>query len=149
MLPTVLFLALTLLTTAILLLFLWRAGNARALTVWLLAALLPLLAALTASLWGQARAQRALQGYAPAPVVVDIITGKRRYRASLTALDAACLERNLRLEWEGRLSTPPWFIPIDRHSSVIGTLPPSDVVQALSVTGQLRCAAFVSHAKDE
>lgn len=149
MFTTVFFLALTVLTAVILVLFLWRAGAARAMTVWAISALLPLLAAMTASLAGQARADRTLQHYTPAPVVVDILTRQRRYRASLTALDAACLERNIRLDWEGRLNTPPWFIPIDKNSTVVGALPSKEVVQALSVKGQLRCPAFTSHPKKE
>lgn len=147
MLITAFFLALTLLTTLILALFLWRAGAARGITVWALSAMLPLLAALTASFAGQARAQRTLTTYVPEPVIVDITTANRKYRAALTALDAACLERNVRLDWEGRLNTPQGFIPIDKNSTVVGTLPSSEVVQALSVTGQLQCRSFSAHAR--
>lgn len=148
MLTTAFFLALTLLTTVILALFLWRAGAARPMTVWVLTALLPLLAAMTASLAGQARADRTLQTYVPALVIVDITTANRKYRAALTALDAACLERNLRLDWEGKLNTPQGFIPIERNSTVTGTLPSAATVQALSVKGQLHCPAF-SHVRHE
>lgn len=139
---TAFFLLVTLLTAGVLVFFLLRAGTARANSVWALAALLPVLAALTASFAGQARATQTLQAYAPVPTAVDIFTGQRQYRAILPANDAACLERNIRLNWEGQLNTPQGFIPINKDSRVDGALPPANVVEALSVRGQLHCAAF-------
>lgn len=147
MLFTAFFLVVTLLSTLVLLLFLVRVGAARAVNVWALAALLPVLAAMTASFGSQARANRTLQEYAPQPVSVGIVTAGRLYRAALNADEAACLERSIRLNWHGQLNTPQGFIPIDQDSVVQGALPPSAVVEALGVRGQLRCASFSSGQK--
>ncbi len=141
-LSTALFLLLTLLSAAVLVIFMLRAGAAKPMTIWALAALLPVLAAMTAANAGQARAQRTLGQYAPAPAAVVIRTGGRAFPATLEAGDAACLERDLRLRAEHNLLTPRGFIPIRQDTRVDGALPSRQVVDALSLRGELNCKNF-------
>lgn len=144
MTATALFLLLTLLAAGVLIVFMLRTGAARPMTVWALAALLPVLAAMTAANAGQAGAERTLQHYAPMPSDVVIHTGGRIYRATLDANDAACLERDLRLNAEHNLLTPQGYIPIRKDSTADGPLPSREVVEALSLRGELNCANFKS-----
>lgn len=143
------FLLLTLAVTAALLFMLLRPGAWRGVQVWALAALVPLLAALSASLNAQARAQRTLEHSALFGTQVNIITANRQYSAVLNPEEAACLERNLRLHWEGRLHTPGGFIPVNAKSQVTGRLPDPAAVDALSVQGRLKCKSFTSARKKE
>lgn len=132
----------SLVVAALLLAFLWRAGAARATTVWLLAAGLPLLAAMSAAFSGQARAERVL-AQAPAQFYgVSIRTGGQRYQVRLSLTDAACLARSLRTRAEYDLQTPSGDIPLRADTEVSGQLPAEEVVQALSIRGADNCAHF-------
>ncbi|MFC5847542.1 hypothetical protein [Deinococcus petrolearius] len=144
MLLTVLYLLVTLLTALILVIFLLRAGAARATVVWGVAALLPLLAALSAALGGQAQARRVLRSYVPQSTQVVVQTRARDYDLILTPEDAACLERTVRLNSEADLVSGGRTVPVRRGTLVTGTLPPSEVVEALTVRGQLGCHNFRS-----
>ncbi|KQR41096.1 hypothetical protein [Deinococcus sp. Leaf326] len=144
MLLTAVYLLVTLLTALILVIFLLRAGAARAMVVWGIAATLPLLAALTASLSGQARATRALQDYVPQSTQVVVQTAARDYDLVLNPEDAACLERTVRLRSEADLVSGNQTVPVRADTLVTGTLPPSAVVEALTVRGQLGCHNFHS-----
>lgn len=144
MVGTLFFLILTLFSAAILVIFLFRAGAARPMTVWALAALLPVLAAMTAAEAGQARANRALREYSPEPTTVTIRTAGQDFQVTLSPSDAACLERNLRLHAESDLNLPQSFVPIPirKDSTVDGVLPSREAVDALSLRGDLHCASF-------
>lgn len=142
MLLTALYLFLTLLTALILVIFLLRAGAARAMVVWGVAAVLPLLAALTASLGGQARAERALRAYVPQSTQVVVQTAARDYDLILSPEDAACLERTVRLRSEADLVSGDQRVPVRADTLVTGTLPPREVVEALTVRGLLGCHNF-------
>ena len=142
MIGTAFFLLLTLFSALVLVIFLLRAGAARPASVWALAALLPVLAAMTASKAGQARAERTLRDYPAAAVSVVVHTAGRDYPATLDAESAACLERLGRLHSESNLERPQGTIPIRRSTTVDGALPPSEVVEALSLRGRLDCQNF-------
>lgn len=149
MLLTAVYLLVTLLTALILVIFLLRAGAARAMVVWGIAAALPLLAALTASLGGQARAERALRDYLPQSTQVVVQTQARDYDLILNPEDAACLERTVRLRSEADFVVGDRTVPVRRGTLVTGTLPPREVVEALTVRGQLGCHHFRSVARGQ
>lgn len=124
----------------LLLAFLLRAGTARAASVWGLTALLPVLIALTAALRSQAQAEQDLKSYQPQSSVVVVRTAGVEYDVVLDAREAACLERTLRLGTQTRLQLNEGApIPVDARTEVIGPLPSSRVVEALSIRGQLQC----------
>ena len=139
-----LFVLLTLAVAALLFFLLLRPGIAPARSLWGLSALLPLLVAVSASLGAQGQAIWTLRESALFPAEVDIVTDNRKYHARLNPEEAACLERGLRLHWQGRVETPQGFIPINARSKVIGTLPETRAVNALSIQGRLRCPTFKS-----
>lgn len=151
MFATVFFLLLTLLSAAILVIFLFRAGAARPMTVWALAATLPVLAAMTAANAGQARANRVLRSYDPTPVTVAIQTEGQTFEVTLSPDDAVCLERAVRLNTDSDLMVPQSLIPIPirKGTTVTGALPSTAVVEALSLRGQLRCPDFKPPAKPQ
>ena len=134
-----LYLLLTLLLTAALLLFLCWPGAARAPVVWGLAAGLPVMAGMTAALDGQARAGRVLEAYHPAPVTVTVTNGARTQALQLSARDAACVERARRLRSEVELLTPGAPVPFLKSSVVRGALPEARFVEALTLRGELTC----------
>ena len=138
------YLVITALATLLLLAFLLRGGLARPMTVWGLAALLPLLVALSVALGSQARALQTLKTYRPQSAAVVIATGGQEYDAVLTPSQAACLERARRLRTEADLvlgeGRDP--IPLRAASQVTGELPTQAQVEALSVRGQLTCSGF-------
>ncbi|GAA5511517.1 hypothetical protein Dcar01_00228 [Deinococcus carri] len=135
-----LYLLFTLAFAAALLVLLWRPGAARALMVWGLAALLPLLAALAGALGGQARASRTLAGYVPQPVWVTFVNGPELRTLLLDARDAACVERAVRLHTRSELLTPEGDpVRLEAQTQVLGTLPPQPVVEALGLQGTLTC----------
>lgn len=134
MLPT-LYLLLALAFAGALVALLLRPGAARAGVVWGLAAGLPLLAALAGALAGQTRAARALEGYSPAPVPVALVNGVSRTTLTLAPADAACVERALRLGVRSELRTTGQPIPLTAQTRVEGTLPPSEIVEALTLRG--------------
>ncbi|ABF45880.1 hypothetical protein Dgeo_1585 [Deinococcus geothermalis DSM 11300] len=134
-----LYLLLTLLFAAVLLALLWRPGAARGLTVWGLAALLPLLAAVAGALTGQARSARVLAGYTPHPVTVTVMSGTVARTLTLDAQDAACLERAVRLHTRSELLTDQAPVPLVGDIRVLGDLPPQPVVEALGIRGTLAC----------
>lgn len=115
-----------------------RPGAARAGVVWGLAAGLPLLAALAGAFAGQTRAARTLQGYVPAPVPVVLVNGGGRTRLTLAPADAACVERALRLGVPSELRTSGPSLLLTPETRVEGTLPPREVVEALTLRG-LEC----------
>ncbi|MPY66047.1 hypothetical protein F8S09_04965 [Deinococcus sp. SDU3-2] len=134
MLPT-LYLLLALALAGALVALLLRPGSARAGVVWGLAAGLPLLAALAGAFAGQSRAVRVLEGYAPAPVPVVLVHGVRRTTLTLSAADAACVERALRLGVRSELRTTGQPIPLTGETRVEGALPPTEIVGALTLRG--------------
>lgn len=124
----------------LLLVLLLRAGTARAASVWGLAALLPVLIALTAALGSQAQAERELRGYQPQSSVAVVRTAGVEYDVVLDGREAACLERTLRLKTRTSLRLNEGApIPIDASTEVIGPLPSARVVEALGIRGQLQC----------
>ncbi|MFD2610311.1 hypothetical protein ACFSR9_12820 [Deinococcus taklimakanensis] len=133
------YLVLTLAFTAVLALLLRRPGAARPGVIWGLAAGLPVLAALTAALDGQARAARVLESYVPAPVNVTVTNGRRTQALQLDARDAACVERARRLHSEVELRTPGQPVQFLNSSVVTGALPDPRFVQALTLRGELEC----------
>ena len=134
-----LYLLFTLVFAAVLLALLWRPGAARAMTVWGLAALLPLLAAVAGALTGQARSARVLAGYTPHPVTVTVLSGTVARTLTLDAQDAACLERAVRLHTRSELLTDQAPVPLVGDTRVEGDLPPQSVVEALGIRGILAC----------
>lgn len=144
------YLALTLLAL-LLLLALLRTGAVRPMTVWLLATLLPLLAALTAALNTQAQAQRTLKTYQPDDVAVVLKTAGREYDVVLNARQAACLERTLRLRTKVNLTLPNEAdpVPLRPGTRAIGDLPKPRHVDALGIRGQLSCPEFRAMPSDK
>ena len=136
---SVLYLLLTLLCAGTLLLFLARPGLARPLVVWGLAALLPVLAALAAALGAQARAARVLAQGGLEPTQVTLTSGGRTQTLTLSGPEAACLERALRLRSKLTLGTPGNAVTVRPGARVQGTLPPRQVVEALTLRGELSC----------
>lgn len=134
MFPT-LYLLLALALAGALVALLLRPGAARAGVVWGLAAGLPLLAAIAGAFAGQTRAARVLEGYSPAPVSVALVNGVRRTTLTLAPADAACVERALRLGVRSELRTTGQPIPLTAQTRVEGTLPPREVVEALTLRG--------------
>lgn len=135
------------LTTLALLGFLLRPGSARPGVVWGVTALLPLTLALAAAYAGQARAERTLAAYRPTSTAVVVSTGGREYDLLLSAEQAACLERALRLGADtdftpGEPGSAP--VPLRADTKVAGQLPERQMVEALGVRGQLQCPQFHS-----
>lgn len=127
--------------TGVLLLFLARPALARPLTVWALAAGLPVLAAVAAALTGQARADALLRTYVPVPVTVAVTSLGRTRTVTLNAQDAACVTRARMTATDQTLVLPAPEQPLRlRKGAVIsGDLPPVRTVQALTVRGALTC----------
>ncbi|MDB5045733.1 MAG: hypothetical protein JWQ08_1783 [Deinococcus sp.] len=148
-LPTI-YLLLTLSCAAGLGLLLWRPGAARAGAVWAVAALLPLLAAVTAALTGQARATQTLSTFSAQPVTVTLVNpaenGTDARPVTLNTNDAACLERKLRLmtaSTRASLQVPGLApIPLSAATTLQGQLPPQTITEALEVRGSLSCAVI-------
>lgn len=137
-----LYLGVCLLFAAALLLFLLRPGVARPLVVWGVAALLPLLAALASALQAQAGAARVLGRAALQGGTVTINNGFVTRTVTLAPQDAACLERAVRLRSRVNFPTTQGPILLNGHTTVTGPLPPSAVVEALTLRGELDCAAL-------
>ncbi len=135
---SVLYLLLTVAFAGVLLALLARPA-ARASLVWGLAALLPLLAAMTAALGAQARAARTLAASSTAPVTLTISDGIFKRAVTLAFGDAACVERAVRLRSEAILTTPGGPLRLGAGSRVEGVLPPQAVVEALTLRGELNC----------
>ncbi|KEF33239.1 hypothetical protein RDMS_13680 [Deinococcus sp. RL] len=133
-----LFLLLALAFVGALAALLFRPGAARAGTVWGLAAGLPLLAALAGAFAGETRAARTLQGDAPPSFPVVLVHGAARTRLTLAPSDAACVERALRLGVPSELRTSGPTLRLTPETRVEGTLPPREVVEALTLRG-LKC----------
>ncbi|EYB68737.1 hypothetical protein DEIPH_ctg017orf0074 [Deinococcus phoenicis] len=134
-----LYLLFTLAFAGALLALLWRPGAARAMVIWGLAALLPLLAAVAGALTGQVRATRTLAAYAPQPVTVTIVNGAGRQTLTLSPRDAACVERAVRLHSRSELLTARNPVPLSQDTHIVGALPPQSVVEALGIRGTLTC----------
>lgn len=142
-----LYLLLTLVCAAGLGTLLLRPGSARAGGVWAVAALLPLLAATTAALTGQARAEQTLSQFSDQPVTVMLTNsaedGMDARPVTLNTNDAACLERKLRLmtpTTQASLQVPGLApIPLSAATTVQGQLPPQTITEALEVRGSLSC----------
>lgn len=141
-LPTV-YLLLTLICAAGLGLLMLRPGAARAGAVWAVAALLPLLAAVTAALTGQARANATLGSFSAQPVSVTLVSGTDLRPVTLNTNDAACLERTLRLmtpTTRASLQVPGLApIPLSQATRLEGQLPPQFITEALEIRGDLSC----------
>jgi lysylphosphatidylglycerol synthetase-like protein (DUF2156 family) len=143
----ILYLLLTLICAAGLGLLLLRPGSARAGAVWAVAALLPLLAAVTAALTGQARAAQTLSNFSAQPVTVMLVnsseSGTDARPITLNTNDAACLERKLRLmtpTTQASLQVPGLApIPLSAATTLQGDLPPQTITEALELQGKLGC----------
>ncbi|GHF49695.1 uncharacterized SAM-binding protein YcdF (DUF218 family) [Deinococcus metalli] len=133
------YLLLTLMVTGLLLLLLSRPGAARAMTVWSLAALLPLLCALSAALSAQGRAARVLATAAPQDTQVTVTTGGAARTLMLSAQDAACVERAVYLNAHVTLDTAAGPLPLGPGTRVTGPLPSRAAVEAQVIRGTLRC----------
>lgn len=126
-----------------LLALLLRPETARPMTVWSLAALMPLLAALAAALGHQAQAKAALERYYPQSRAFVIETAGKEYDLTLTPRLAACLERTLRLGVNMNLKLPgEKSVPLRRSTKVTGYLPKQAYTEALAIQGQLNCPEF-------
>lgn len=134
-----LYLLLALLFAGVLVWFLWRPGLARPMVVWGFAALLPLLVALAGSLSAQARAARTLRAYKPQAVAVVVRNGSEVQALELSAQDAACLERAVRLNTRATLVSGGQTVRISSGTQVEGSLPSPQVVEALTLRGELHC----------
>lgn len=135
-----LYLLLTLAFAGVLVLFLLRPGVARPTVVWGLAALLPLLAALAGSLGAQARAARVLQEYLPQDTSVTLNDGVLSQTVPLSAQEAACLERALRLRSKVTLVTSTAQVKLSEKVRLeAGELPAPRFVEALTLRGELHC----------
>ncbi|MFB9993572.1 hypothetical protein ACFFLM_16545 [Deinococcus oregonensis] len=153
-LPTV-YLLLTLICAAGLGLLLLRPGAARAGAVWAVAALLPLLAAMTSALSGQARASQTLSAFSAQPVTVVLVNpvegGTDARPVTLNTNDAACLERKLRLmtpTTRASLQVPGLApIPLTAATTLEGQLPPQTITEALEVRGDLSCGILREEKK--
>lgn len=149
MLPA-LYLLLTLACAGALLALLHWPGKARAGAVWGLAALLPLLAALTGALAGQARAERTLAAYyTPRPVTLTVVNGAERRTLTLEAQAAACVERAVRLRTPSVLLVPRGRVFLVEGTRVTGDLPPRAVVEALGIRGDLSCPSLRTLTEEE
>jgi hypothetical protein len=135
---SVLYLLLTLAFAGVLLALLARPA-ARAGIVWGLAALLPLLAAMTGALSVQARSARTVAAYPALPVPLTISDGIFKRTVVLDFMDAACVERAVRLRSEAILTTPGGPLRLGSGSRVAGVMPPRPVVEALTLRGELNC----------
>ncbi|CAM4037403.1 hypothetical protein [Deinococcus marmoris] len=135
---SVLYLLLTLAFAGALLALLARPA-ARAGIVWGLAALLPLMAAMTGALSVQARSARTLADHPPRPVTLTISDGIFKRAVVLDFMDAACVERAVRLRSEAILTTPDGPLRLGAGSQVEGTMLPQNVVEALTLRGELNC----------
>ncbi|AWN23125.1 hypothetical protein DKM44_07705 [Deinococcus irradiatisoli] len=125
-----------------LLLLLLRPGHTRPLTLWLFSALLPVLVAVTAALYGQAQAQRTLAGFDPA--VLDRALAwqdaggtENTATVSLSGLDAACVVRAVQRGGTYKLSASTLFVP--RGAQLLGPWPSREQADALMLSGQLGC----------
>jgi hypothetical protein len=142
-----LYLLVTLICAAGLGVLLLRPGAARAGAVWAVAALLPLLAAMTSALTGQARATQTLSAFSAQPVTVVLVNpaevGTDARPVTLNTNDAACLERKLRLmtpTTRASLQVPGLApIPLSAATTLEGQLPPQTITEALEVRGDLSC----------
>ncbi|UQN05043.1 hypothetical protein [Deinococcus sp. QL22] len=141
------YLLLTLICAAGLGALLLRPGAARAGVVWAVAALLPVLAAVTAALTGQASANATLSRFSAQPLTVTLVNpadgGTDARPVTLNTNDAACLERTLRLmtsTTRASLQVPGLApIPLSAATSLEGQLPPQFITEALEVRGDLSC----------
>jgi hypothetical protein len=122
-----------------LVLLLSRPGTARAMTVWGLAALLPVLGALSAALAAQGRASRVL-GSAPRTASrVTFTTAGVARTLTLAPPDAACVERARYLSAPVTLDTPSGPLVIGPGTRVDGTLPTREAVEAQVIRETLSC----------
>lgn len=114
---------------------LWRPGLMPGHVVWGLAAMLPLAVALSGAFFSQSQARAFLssQGRSEYHVMVDQTSW------TLSAVDAACVERAARLGNVGTLKTAVGLIALTENARVGGQLPPAQLSDALSVLGQLQC----------
>lgn len=130
---------LCLLFLAALVLLLLRPGAARAASVWGLAALLPVLCALAVALGAQARAAREVRAAPPRGAAVTVTRAGQTQTYALTGIEAACVERAVRLHSKVVLRTGAGDLKLDKDVAVNGTLPDRRIVEALAVRGDLRC----------
>ncbi|WP_420596543.1 hypothetical protein [Deinococcus sp.] len=139
---TTLYVAITAVLTLSLLGLLLRPGQTRPMTLWLLAALLPVLVAVTAALWQQDEVQATLKGFDPAPRQRLLIWRDQkgeldRSILTLSGLDAACLVRasgkgGTYQLGGGKIVVPP-------NAQRLGSWPSPEQAEALMLSGQLGC----------
>ncbi|TSA81091.1 hypothetical protein FNU79_15795 [Deinococcus detaillensis] len=125
-----------------LLALLLRPDPQRPLTLWLLAALLPVLVAVTAAMFGQAQAQRTLSAFNPALqdralAWRDAGGSENTSTLSLGGLDAACVVRAAQRGGTYQLSNSTLFVP--HGAQLLGPWPSRAESDALMLSGQLNC----------
>lgn len=135
-----LYFSVTALAAGVLAFLLRRPGAARAMTVWALAALLPVLAALSAALSAQGHAERVLSSVPAQDTQVTVTTAGQSRTLTLSAQDAACVERALHLNARVTLDSPildgrGGRVNIGPGTRVSGTLPQRATVEAMSIRG--------------
>ncbi|WP_309569588.1 hypothetical protein [Deinococcus sp.] len=130
-----LYFLLTVLAAGVLVFLMRQPGAARAMTVWALAALLPVLAALSAALSAQGHAERTLSGVPAQDVQVTVTTTGQSRTLTLSAQDAACVARALHLNARVTLDNPGGRMNIGPGTQVGGTLPERATVEAMSIRG--------------
>lgn len=139
---TSLYLIISILMGLALLALLLRPGPARPLTLWLLAALLPVLVSVTAALYGQAQAQRTLSDFNPAMqdralAWRDAGGAENTSTLALSGLDAACVVRAAVRGGTYQLSSSTLFVP--HQAQLLGPWPSRAQADALLLSGQLGC----------
>ena len=144
---TLVYLLITALMTLALLALLLRPGPARPLTLWLLAALLPVLVSVTAALSGQAQAAKTLQRFDAsvqnrALAWRDAQGTENTATLSLSGLDAACVVRVVNRGGTYQLSASQLFVP--RDAQLIGPWPSRAEADALMLSGKLGCRRVVT-----
>ena len=139
---TTLYFAITAVLTLSLLGLLLRPGQTRPMTLWLLAALLPVLVAVTAALWQQDEVQASLTGFDPAPRQRLMIWRDQqgeldRNIITLSGLDAACVVRAAQRGGSYELAGQAVLVP--PGTRLLGAWPSAEQAEALMLSGQLGC----------
>lgn len=127
----------TVLTVLAIVALLLKPGRARAGSMWLLVALLPVLVALTAALGARAQAGAALVDFDDRPRPVTLRWSGGQTRAQLSGTEAACLERMVALKATGDYRLGGQTVRIVPGARLSGDLPSAAQVQALTLSDRL------------
>lgn len=129
--------AVTVLTVLAIVALLLKPGRARAGSLWLLVALLPVLVALTAALGARAQAGAALAGFDDRPRPVTVLGPTNPVTVQLSGTEAACLERMVALKATGDYRLGGQTLRIVPGARLTGDLPSPAQVQALTLSDGL------------